>query len=59
MLPSVIAVGALPWIPGGGGVRRRLARGAVVRMVGVGVEALRARLLHRAQERERRDRGPG
>ena len=38
---------------------RRLARGAVVRVMGVGVEALRAGLLHRAHERQRRDGGPG
>ena len=37
--------------------RRRLARPAVVRVVGVRVEPRRSCLLHRPQERERRERG--
>ncbi len=58
MLPSVTAVGGCPRSPGGGLRGRRLGRRAVVRVMCVGVESLRAARLHRAQKRDRRDRRP-
>ena len=55
LVDEVVDVAERDAAAAGRGGCRRLGRCAVVRMVGVGVEVAGTRLLHRAQERQRRD----